>query len=77
VPGNYGEADGATPVETVRELKETLKESGKTCDIKIYPGTGHAFHRPGGNHYKEDAAKDAWRRTIAWLKKYLKEESKG
>jgi carboxymethylenebutenolidase len=49
-----------------------LKKNGKTCDIKIYPGAGHAFHRPGGNNYKEDAAKDAWARTLAWFEKYLK-----
>jgi carboxymethylenebutenolidase len=72
VLANYGEADGAIPIPTVKELEETLKKNSKTCDIKIYPGAGHAFHRPGGNNFKEDAAKDAWNRTIAWFDKYLK-----
>jgi carboxymethylenebutenolidase len=72
VLANYGEADGGIPVTAVKELEETLKKNGKTCDIKIYPGAGHAFHRPGGNNYKEDAAKDAWARTLAWFDKHLK-----
>lgn len=72
VLGNYGEADGAIPIPTVKELEETLKKNGKVCDIKIYPGAGHAFHRPGGNNFKEEAAKDAWNRTIGWFEKYLK-----
>ncbi|MCS6859966.1 MAG: dienelactone hydrolase family protein [Abditibacteriales bacterium] len=72
VLANYGEVDGAIPVAVVKELEETLKKNGKTCDIKIYPGAGHAFHRPGGNNYKEDAAKDAWARTLGWFEKYLR-----
>ena len=51
-----------------------MKAAGKTIDVKIYPGAGHAFanvNNPWGG-YREEAAKDAWTRTVAWLAKYLK-----
>lgn len=69
--GNYGAADAGIPVDDVKKLEEVLKKSGKTVDIKIYPEAKHAFHREGPNYHPE-AAKDAWRRTIGWLAKYLK-----
>ena len=51
-----------------------MKAAGKAFDVKIYPGAGHAFanvFNPWGG-YREEAAKDAWARTVAWLAKHLK-----
>ena len=69
--GNYGAADAGIPVEDVRKLEAALKKSNKTFDIKIYPDAKHAFHREGPNYHAE-AAKDAWKRSVDWLAKYLK-----
>jgi carboxymethylenebutenolidase len=69
--GNYGAADAGIPVDDVRKLEEALKKSNKTFDIKIYPDAKHAFHREGPNYHAE-AAKDAWKRSVNWLAKYLK-----
>lgn len=69
--GNYGAADAGIPVEDVKKLEEALAKSSKTFDIKIYPEAKHAFHREGPNYHAE-AAKDAWKRSVAWLDKYLK-----
>jgi carboxymethylenebutenolidase len=72
VLGNFGEADGGIPPAAANELAEKLKEAGKIGDIKIYPGAGHAFHRPGGGSYKQGAASDSWKRTLGWYDTYLK-----
>lgn len=69
--GNFGDADPVIPNEDVKRLEEELKKNNKTCDIKVYPGAKHAFHREGPN-YHEEAAKDSWRRTLDWFSKYLK-----
>ena len=47
---------------------------GKTVDIKIYSGAPHAFANPNNpwKGYREDAAKDAWARTLAFFAKHLK-----
>jgi carboxymethylenebutenolidase len=69
--GNYGAADTGIPVDDVRKLEEALKKNNKTFDIKIYPEAKHAFHKEGPNYHAE-AAKDAWKRSVDWLVKYLK-----
>jgi len=69
--GNYGAADAGIPVADVQKLEEALKKSNKTFDIKIYPEAKHAFHKEGPN-YHEAASRDAWKRAVAWLGKYLK-----
>jgi carboxymethylenebutenolidase len=71
--GNYGAADAGIPVDDVGKLEEALKKNNKTFDIKVYPGAKHAFHKEGPNYHAE-AAKDAWKRSVNWLAKYLKSQ---
>ena len=51
-----------------------MTKAGKTVDVKIYPGAGHAFANVNNpwKGYKEEAAKDAWARTAAFLARQLK-----
>jgi carboxymethylenebutenolidase len=72
--GNFGGADKGPAPEQVKAFEAAMKSAGKTVDVKIYEGAGHAFanvNNPWGG-YREEAAKDAWARTVAWLAKYLK-----
>jgi carboxymethylenebutenolidase len=71
VLGNYGAADAGIPVDDVKKLEEALKKSNKTFDIKIYPEAKHAFHGKGPN-YNAEASRDAWKRSVDWMGKYLK-----
>jgi carboxymethylenebutenolidase len=75
VLGNFGaEDEGPTPAQ-VNTFRAALQKAGKRVDFKIYPKAGHAFanvNNPWGG-YREDAAKDAWVRTVAFFKKELKE----
>src|SRR5258705_7367699 len=73
VLGIFAERDGFVTPAVVRELEQKLKELGKSVEVHIYPGTDHAFFndtRPA--IYNADAAADAWRRTIEFLRLNLK-----
>jgi carboxymethylenebutenolidase len=70
VLGLYGEADTGIKVEQVKEMETALKAAGKTAEFHIYPGAPHGFHADYRGSYREEAAKDAWARMVAWFKKY-------
>jgi carboxymethylenebutenolidase len=72
--GNYGAEDQGPSPDQVTQFETALKAAGKKVDFKIYPGAGHAFaneNNPWGG-YRPEAAKDAWRRTLAFLNRELK-----
>ena len=72
--GNFGAEDKGPSPEQVKAFEAALKKAGKSVDIKIYEGAGHAFanvDNPWGG-YREAAAKDAWARSLAFLAKHLK-----
>jgi carboxymethylenebutenolidase len=72
VLGLYGAEDLGIPVADVREMEAKLREAGKTAEFVLYPGAPHAFFADYRPSYRPDAAKDAWRRCLAWFQKYLK-----
>jgi carboxymethylenebutenolidase len=72
VLGLYGEADLGIPVADVKEMEAALKAAGKTAEFVIYPGAPHAFFADYRPSYRDQAAKDAWGRCVAWFNKYLK-----
>jgi carboxymethylenebutenolidase len=70
--GLYGADDQSIPPAAVREMEATLKQLGKSVEIHIYDGAGHAFANPSGTNYRPAAADDAWQRTVAFFKQHLK-----
>jgi carboxymethylenebutenolidase len=75
VLGNFGAEDKGPSPEQVKAFEAALKKAGKSADIKIYDGAGHAFanvDNPWGG-YREAAAKDAWARSVAFLARHLKQ----
>ena len=74
VLGNYGAEDKGPAPEQVKAFEAALTKAGKTVDVKIYPGAGHAFANPNNpwGGYREAAAKDAWARTVAFFGTRLK-----
>jgi carboxymethylenebutenolidase len=72
VLGLYAERDGFVTPASVRELEGKLKQLGKEIDVNIYPGTDHAFFNDSRPEvYNAEAAEDAWRRTVEFLRKHL------
>jgi carboxymethylenebutenolidase len=74
VLGNFGGEDKGPSPEQVKAFEASMKKAGKAVDVKIYPGAGHAFANVNNpwKGYKEDAARDAWARTVAFFARHLK-----
>ena len=73
VLGMWGADDGYITQAVVNQLEIDIKAAGKSCEMHVYKGAGHAFFndsRPEA--YSETAANDAWRRTLAFFRTYLK-----
>lgn len=70
--GIFGEDDESIPPEDVNEFESALNEVGVSNSIHIYEDAGHAFANPSGDRYVEEAAEDAWQKTIDFFNKHLK-----
>jgi carboxymethylenebutenolidase len=72
--GNFGAEDHGPTPDQVNAFETAAKAAGKSFDPKIYPGAGHAFANVNNpwHGYREDAAKDAWARTVAFFADHLK-----
>ena len=69
--GHFGEKDRSIRVDDVQAFQAKLKTLNGDHEIYIYPNAGHGFAKPGRKRYNKEAAEDAWKRTTAFLKKYL------
>jgi carboxymethylenebutenolidase len=73
--GHYGAEDQGIDTSRVEAFRQMLVGSGKTAEIYVYPGAGHAFMNEEQPSYRPEAARLAWVRTLAFLQKYLKGSS--
>jgi len=78
VLGLYGAADTGIPLASVDRMKSALTQlaaqgnaAAKDSNFVVYPDAPHAFHADYRPSYQEDAAKDGWKRALAWFKKYV------
>jgi carboxymethylenebutenolidase len=69
VLAHYGELDERIN-SGLPKLEEAMKKYGKSFEYKIYPGTPHGFS-DNPQSYREEAAKEAWARTLEFFKKHL------
>jgi carboxymethylenebutenolidase len=70
--GNFGADDGGIPPESVRTFEAAMKAAGKSVDIKIYPGAGHAYQNPNNKTgYRPEATQDSEKRIASFFAKYL------
>lgn len=71
--GNFGALDRGITPDDVRKFESALKSAGKSIDVKIYNGAGHAFENPNNKSgYRPEAAGDAWNRMVSFFNKTLK-----
>ena len=71
VLGQYGGADERI-TSAVPKLADAMKHYGKSFEYKVYPGAPHGFNSDTSpQNYREDAAKEAWDRTLEFFKKHL------
>lgn len=68
---HYGEADTGIPLADVEALKDAVP-AGVPSEIYTYKDAAHAFHNDTRESYREEPAKLAWQRTLAFFDKHLK-----
>jgi carboxymethylenebutenolidase len=75
VLGLYGGQDSGIPLSTINQMKDALAEAGKkgnaaarASEFVVYPGAPHAFHADYRPSYQKEAAKDGFKRALAWFK---------
>lgn len=69
---HYGEQDGWVTKQEVDRLRQGLAQFGKPGEVAVYADGPHAFFndtRP--DVYREREAKQAWQRTLRFLKQHL------
>jgi carboxymethylenebutenolidase len=71
VLGLYAEKDGFVSQDAVKHLSDELTKHGKRHEFHTYPGVDHAFVNDTGKNYNRDAADDAMRRAVTFLKTNL------
>jgi carboxymethylenebutenolidase len=69
--GLFGDDDASIPVDSVEQLREALQASKVPTEIVRYAGAGHGFHCDARADFHEDAASDAWGRTLDWFDNHL------
>jgi len=70
VLGLYGAADQGIAVADVEKLRDEAKRLHKKVEIVIYPDTPHGFNADYRPSYRPEAAKDGWKRMLAWFKSH-------
>jgi carboxymethylenebutenolidase len=72
VLGLYAERDTFVTPAVAREVDRAITVAGKQSEVHIYPGVDHAFFNEDRPEvYDRAAAEDAWRRTLAFLRRHL------
>ncbi len=69
----HGGLDSGIDASMIVAFCEMQKELGGVCEAKIYGGTSHAFIREASDHYDGSATADAFKRTVAFLNKHLRD----
>jgi len=72
VEGHYAAHDDLADQEAVAAFEAKLDDLGKEFRVFTYPGTGHAFFNDTrSDTYHEEAARQAWVRTLEFLRAKL------
>jgi len=77
VLGNFGGLDRGITPDDVHAFEASMKALGKSVDLKIYSGAGHAFENPNNTAgYRAADAQDAQNRSTQFLADQLHPVSK-
>jgi carboxymethylenebutenolidase len=71
VLGVFASQDTWITPEKVKAFEAAMKKAGKSLEVHTYDAN-HAFANPSGQRYNSQAAKDAWKVTVAFLDRNLK-----
>jgi carboxymethylenebutenolidase len=70
--GIFAEMDGSITPDVRAALDRRLTALGKEHEFHTYPGTKHGFFNDTRPIHHPEASRDAWRRTLAFLRQNVK-----
>ncbi len=65
--GLFAGDDPIVPRNSIDQFRVALAELGKQANIYVYEESKHAFANPSGLSYDEEAATDAWDKTLEFF----------
>jgi carboxymethylenebutenolidase len=69
---HLAETDPYVSASGVRGMQKSLKAAGCEAEFHTYPGSGHwFFERDRPDAYRPDAAEQAWKRMLAFLRRRI------
>ncbi len=68
--GFYGGKDMGIPLDSIEKMRTALQVVGNGSEINVYPDAQHGFNADYRPSYNKAAAQDAWKKMLAWFKKY-------
>lgn len=68
----HGEEDGVVPVSFAHALQAAVLDAGGEAEMHLFPGQDHAFNATWSGTYAPEAADEAWRLTLAFLRSRLR-----
>ena len=71
VLGIFGSQDKGISPESVKEFEANMAKAGEKIEVKMYDAN-HAFANPSNPVYNKEAAEDAYKRSLSYLKSRLK-----
>jgi carboxymethylenebutenolidase len=69
--GHFASDDEFEPSESVRELEDAIRATGREVQFHTYEGNRHWFVEPNRPEYDAAATELAWQRTIDFLREQL------
>lgn len=69
--GLFGDLDRGISVDDVEQLRVAVADSAVASEVVRYADADHGFHCDARQVFHEEAATDAWRRTLEWFATYL------
>jgi carboxymethylenebutenolidase len=67
----YGEFDSRIN-SGIPAIEEAMMANNKIYEKLIYPNADHAFNNDTGSRYNLEAAQDAWKQSLAWFERYVR-----
>jgi|SRR5215813_1471385 len=68
VLGLYGGADQGIPLQSVEQMRAALERGTSGSQIVVYEDAPHGFNADYRPSYRKEAARDGWKRMLAWFK---------
>ncbi|HLS25213.1 MAG TPA: dienelactone hydrolase family protein [Beutenbergiaceae bacterium] len=69
---HFGTADTYIPMDQVEKIRQAVTATRTPAEFYLYEGAGHAFDNPAPVFHHQEAAAEAWPRTVAFLTEHLR-----